>query len=862
MSDETLETLLWEQRVLFAEDQFPDEVKVFLIERITQMGGAIVSERGNATILLLNPSHPFYKTEQTTTDLLSKSYPQIPQPSMIPYHWISNIYHLKRMVRPENSPVASPIFTHPSTYEGFRPLKAWVSVNVSREQDETPEEAQASLVSKMECAGAVGVHKRAQADLLIVDESSEFAKKVHAEKKKYSRHWQKIVERDWVDNCLRQKKLQWQVDKETDYDNESFLGDDTPNKEGKGPGRPTGGPRVDYTPQDDDFLCRYLAAYHPTGAWASRKTYQNLAASYPRYPIAERHSAQSWHERFKKNAAMFDKRVKAFIQSGVDTSLKTKLEREKAQLAATVSAERIEAAEPAVQSASDEAGPSGSIAPNSANGRAEKRKLVELNDESPPTADEPSSGREKRPRQDAEVSQGRAESNQDQILRAAVAPDKSGVVTEIQTETVIEHTSAVPIPGPDESAAYQTANSVDNAEVTNIQANGVQTEFAAPDSVPSPAVEKEDESFTDLLPSASQLPGSTSEDKDTAVQEQTAEHNPPEDVARPASRAQTDINTDEESQRGEATQAILADFARAQEHADPAQAVRVEEEPSKIIAPEPVSSNQNIASPHRSPPTQNTQSSPIHFILSPPKRQSPLQAHHSAPASTSAFQPDGATQDGFARVSRPFQLEVNVRALPAGEATMISQQEQQPSQPAQETIEAGPASLVTPQRQAIVSSETPTSGSTNLPSGKPRLHDQIIRRRTLDRERQSLGGSGGSSRKKRSSGLHSGPDMVLRETSIPPQPDRSASTSSPSPAIARTRAPSPPLDPRERRERASKGQHLIQKRVEEYKKRVEILAERYGMTGSDIIKFVNETGSKGSGDKYWDDIERGLKMRR
>jgi hypothetical protein len=40
-------------------------------------------------------------------------------------------------------------------------------------------------------------------------------------------------------------------------------------------------PRVDYTPEDDDFLCRYLAAHHPNGSWQSRKTYNTLASDFP-----------------------------------------------------------------------------------------------------------------------------------------------------------------------------------------------------------------------------------------------------------------------------------------------------------------------------------------------------------------------------------------------------------------------------------------------------------------------------------------------------------------------------------------------------------------------------------------------------
>ena len=49
------------------------------------------------------------------------------------------------------------------------------------------------------------------------------------------------------------------------------------------------------------------------------------------YFIADRHTDQSWHERFKKNSAPFARRIKRFIEEGVDRTLKTEKERAKAE---------------------------------------------------------------------------------------------------------------------------------------------------------------------------------------------------------------------------------------------------------------------------------------------------------------------------------------------------------------------------------------------------------------------------------------------------------------------------------------------------------------------------------------------------
>lgn len=46
--------------------------------------------------------------------------------------------------------------------------------------------------------------------------------------------------------------------------------------------------------------------------------------------ITRRHTAQSWHEHFKKSAAVLEKRIKRFIDAGIDTkTLKTQDERRK-----------------------------------------------------------------------------------------------------------------------------------------------------------------------------------------------------------------------------------------------------------------------------------------------------------------------------------------------------------------------------------------------------------------------------------------------------------------------------------------------------------------------------------------------------
>ncbi|BEJ01607.1 hypothetical protein CcaverHIS631_0602890 [Cutaneotrichosporon cavernicola] len=104
---------------------------------------------------------------------------------------------------------------------------------------------------------------------------------------------------------------------------DSFAEDDAPFFK-KAPGRPAGKPRNEYTPEDDDLLCRYVAQYHAGGSWSSRKTYQVMT---DQYEWVARHTWQSWLERFKKNSVAFGKRVNRYARAGLDDSLKTVAER-------------------------------------------------------------------------------------------------------------------------------------------------------------------------------------------------------------------------------------------------------------------------------------------------------------------------------------------------------------------------------------------------------------------------------------------------------------------------------------------------------------------------------------------------------
>ncbi|WVQ65039.1 uncharacterized protein L199_003209 [Kwoniella botswanensis] len=868
-----MENLLYGHSILFAEGQFSDEVKDILSERIIGIGGQVTSQREGSTILLANPAHPSYKQEIDHISFLQKTYPDILQPEIKPYHWIANIYYLETILPVEDLPIVSPIFVHPSKVDDHRPIKAWVSVNVTREQDETPLQARDNLTVKLECAGAISVTKRASADLLVVDESSDFAKKVWDEKRKYKRSWQRIVERDWVDDCLKKRRLDWRITnshKGGDSDNESFVEDDTAldrRTDGKkGPGRPAGGQRVDYTPQDDDFLCRYLAAHYPTGAWSSRKTYQNLVSSV-NYSLADRHTPQSWHERYRKNSIQFEKRVRGYIRDEIDITLKTRLERERVKAKSAKPAEcQIAVNDDHTTSRVNEAGPSRTdgtvLFASPSPTRRGKKKLVQSDDEdSVPLAQASSKGKEAQ-------STGSAISDDNHVIPGA---GRSVAVSSTATTAISASENGPPVTG--------------NGElVPSLMPTADQPEKVA-------VAENENESLLrDLIPSGSQLPLATpaGQGEDGSSRTRAVEGNLDNRTAKNASTISrnesiTETNKDEESQIGEATQAILADFAKAQQAATqqrenrperdqialtPRKPVRVDGEATTILPPEidvassvPKPSDGNVTSEQQLPMAQNAQSPPVNIVLSPPKRF--LQAASSAPLEIGGISPSYTPA-----MSIPLQQVVDIRAVAVEQGTS------QPTTTAK-AIEAGPstAQLTTPQRtDQPPETLTSTSTSTSRSKRKSLLHEHLIasaskksrRRETPDRP------SRGHRQIAVDDEDESEPDMVFRETSIPPRPVRITPSipSSPVPDSQRpaTREPSPPLSNAEKHEKALSGKALMERNIQAYKDRIVTLAKRYGMTTSEIIAFINNGSANGkksrnSGERYWEEIERGLKER-
>lgn len=195
-------------------------------------------------MIIVNEHSPKWAAEREAIQHIKASSTQQPAPKIRSYHWLVLCGKAERRLDPTEMANEIPFMVSgpPERY----PVKVWVSKNVTRNADETSEEAQNNTIRDLETAGAIVVDKRAHADVLIVDIQSKFYATVKKEKEARGRTWQKLAQRDWVEYCMRERSVTLQTPGEEEEEDKSG-GEDSfveeppaPVRSGAGPGRPTG----------------------------------------------------------------------------------------------------------------------------------------------------------------------------------------------------------------------------------------------------------------------------------------------------------------------------------------------------------------------------------------------------------------------------------------------------------------------------------------------------------------------------------------------------------------------------------------------------------------------------------------------
>ncbi|EIN13496.1 hypothetical protein PUNSTDRAFT_117254 [Punctularia strigosozonata HHB-11173 SS5] len=84
-------------------------------------------------------------------------------------------------------------------------------------------------------------------------------------------------------------------------------------------GRRAGEERIQFNEEDEEHLCQWIAMkipYKETGGRTGNRLYQQLVemGNEPEYHWVNRHTWQSWRERYKKNSARLDQRISFIVQ--------------------------------------------------------------------------------------------------------------------------------------------------------------------------------------------------------------------------------------------------------------------------------------------------------------------------------------------------------------------------------------------------------------------------------------------------------------------------------------------------------------------------------------------------------------------
>ncbi|ODN77126.1 hypothetical protein L202_05657 [Cryptococcus amylolentus CBS 6039] len=905
MSEPTpLQDVLAGESICLAQGQFSALVVNLIHGMIQELGATVSTDKKSSTILLTNPSHQSFRDSPHLFQPNAHSEPKI-----YPYHWLAWCKDQRRHTTLTDLRPEKPLFIYPARSEDWRPLRAYVSLNLLRNNGEEDGRAARHNCSRdLLLHGALIVSKRADADILVIEKSTEFYKVAKAENKKAGRSWQRFVERSWVNGCLRTGKMGWRRakhDQKEDSGEESF--GDEPLVQ-RGPGRPVGAARVDYTPDDDDFLCRWLAAHFgSSGSLSSRKTYEMLAADSARYPTAARHPPQSWHERFRKKGHILKERVHRYAREGVDKSLKTKAERRVSKVQEPSDEEdQLDSSDGEV---APEAGPS--VVVGKGNGKRlqedsparetpvkKKKRQIALSD------DEDNTGSPTKSRTPSKIpTPGRSEN---QATTSQATPSQSAVVPPLRDEapraassSPIRPSQSIPERQPAEElvpASIDDSNSPlvpssqasDENAATNDgagQRTGRSSIAAASqaDNVPKePLFFSPDASPAENQAYDRQSRRSPSSSPDIDLPQRSPYTSPGRHTGRAEQREEESIDfvgvepgIFESFPTAEKVMAAEPSRPAEDETTSPRVAVSRRSRFSEAsTAPGDDEDVENLTGLAEQSPTVSSQrlevtntivAQEVRIVETGPSQSVPRQALPSPPTN---IRPASELIRTRATRLSPLNPSVNLPTTPRNGPSVDG--------PGSRSIPKGTDSNIpkaSPLPAAIANARKKSRGPRRSLLQEQIAGSAIKRRRTLDRlsgvftpgsGRKSAGArSGGHETSTEEDGelemVDAGGSNTYEYVRGPPISTLSTPPGPPAEPPVPPRPRHVPANEAERAEMFQKGQSVMEKVKARYKEKVEALAKRYGVDKQEITVLLTKLGKTGSrGEQYWADVESQL----
>ncbi|KAI9572819.1 hypothetical protein HD554DRAFT_2202662 [Boletus coccyginus] len=259
----------------FIQKDIPQETQAELCETITFLGGRVESKVPRQGYVLTQPGTP--EEERLRLCWIS---PDRPERHFVPYTYVEACKIAGMLLKQ--------IFV-----ENEGPIKMHIHPSIANVN------ARAALSQRITHSGGDPTASPQSARVILADPNTEVFQ--HLVKSYQGVPGKYIESYLWVKKCVEKGALVY-----------------TPLVYKNPGGRRPGEERTQFTEEDEERLCQWIATkipYKETGGRTGNRLYQQLCEMVvdPEYAWVTRHTWQSWRERYKKNSVRLDNMITAIV---------------------------------------------------------------------------------------------------------------------------------------------------------------------------------------------------------------------------------------------------------------------------------------------------------------------------------------------------------------------------------------------------------------------------------------------------------------------------------------------------------------------------------------------------------------------
>ncbi|KAI0757111.1 hypothetical protein C8Q80DRAFT_78601 [Daedaleopsis nitida] len=259
----------------FIQKDIPQEIQAEVCETIAALGGRVEPKVPRAGFVLTQPG-------TTEEERLRQCWSSADRPDrfFVPYSYV------------EACKVSGMLLKQIFVHEG-QPIRMHIDSSIANVN------VRAALATRIMHSGGDPTASAQSARVILADPNTEIFQHLV---KTYQGEPDKYVESYlWVKKCIEKGQVIY-----------------TPVVYKNPGGRRPGEERTQFTEQDEEHLCNWIAAkipYKETGGRTGNRLYQQLCemANDPEYAWVTRHTWQSWRERYKKNATRLDTKIAQIV---------------------------------------------------------------------------------------------------------------------------------------------------------------------------------------------------------------------------------------------------------------------------------------------------------------------------------------------------------------------------------------------------------------------------------------------------------------------------------------------------------------------------------------------------------------------